>query len=214
MSNYFTAGLGKIGVELSADKSTAQIQFIDELLRWNKRINLTSIRNYEEALEKHLLDSLFLLKQIGSARSLLDIGSGGGLPSIPLAIAAPTLKIVSVDSVGKKINFQKHIKRLLQLDNLEIVQSRIESLADITGNDEGFDLVVSRAFADLALMVECSAPWLSATGRIVAMKGPEGENELQQSLPLIEQLGFKNQEVISYNLPYSRAERQLVILQK
>ncbi len=214
MSSYFTEGLARIGVELSVAKSTAEVEYLDEMLRWSKRINLTSIHNYEEALEKHLIDSLILLKHMGSANSLLDIGSGGGLPGIPLAVALPELQVVSVDSIGKKINFQKHIKRTLRLENLKIVQSRIEQLGEVVKGSGGFDLVVSRAFADLAMMVECSEPWLSANGRIIAMKGPEGINELRGAMSIIKQLGFKGQEVITYNLPYTNAVRQLIVLQK
>ena len=89
-----------------------ELLYLDELLRWNKKINLTSIRNKDSALEKHLLDSLTLLKHVKRGESFLDVGSGGGLPGIPVAIADRTLQLVSVDSVGKKINFQKHTNRL------------------------------------------------------------------------------------------------------
>ncbi len=214
MSKYLIEGLNRVGVVLSADSLEREKIFIDELLRWNKRINLTSIRNYEEALEKHLLDSLLLLQTIGSAKSMLDIGSGGGLPGIPLAIAAPDLQVTSVDSVGKKINFQKHIKRLLRVDNLRVVQARIENLDEIIGADDEFDLVVSRAFADLSIMVKYAEPWLSVTGTIVAMKGQDGGSELSSAMAVVEELGFANHEVVNYKLPYSNASRQLVILQK
>ncbi len=187
---------------------------MDELLRWNRSVNLTSITNRKQAIEKHLLDSLLLLPHLGSAKNILDMGSGGGLPSIPLAIAAPALDVVSVDSVGKKINFQKHVKRQLQIYNLKILQSRVEELNRTGLKDEKFDIVVSRAFTSLGDFIAYSAPWLKPGGRIFAMKGPEGQKELISAKKITEKYHLEDTVVYSYLLPYSRAERQLIILKK
>ncbi len=191
-----------------------EVDFIAELLRWNKRINLTSIRTHAEAIEKHLLDSLVLLDHLDGAKNLLDIGSGGGVPGIPLAIAAPSLQVVSVDSIGKKINFQKHIKRTLQLENLAIFQSRIETLGQARPESEKFDLIVSRAFSSIDTYLGCATPWLKPGGRIIAMKGPEGEEELAAAIDTVEQLGYVDRVIISYKLPFSGATRQLIVLKK
>ncbi len=214
MSDSFIEGLSRLELQLSEKAIKEEIRFLDELLRWNQRINLTSIRNRDEAIEKHLLDSLLLLPHLHNAKQIIDMGSGGGLPGIPLAIALPTLQVVSIDSVGKKINFQKHIKRLLQLDNLTVVQSRMEDL-ELGALDRGkCDLIVSRAFSSLETSLYCALPWLKSGGRLLVMKGPEGRNELKTAEATIGSLGFTDPTILTYHLPFSQAERQLIVLRK
>ena len=214
MSERFVEGLSRLELQLSEKIIEKEIQFLDELLRWNQRINLTSIRNHDEAVEKHLLDSLLLLLHLDGSELVMDMGSGGGLPGIPLAIALASLQVVSIDSVGKKINFQKHIKRLLQLDNLTLVQSRVEDLEQTDLDREKYDLIVNRAFSSLVTSLCCAAPWLKSGGRLLVMKGPEGRDELLAAGEAIESLGFSDPEVFTYILPFSRAERQLIVLKK
>lgn len=212
MSDYFVGGLSLLGQGLPEGIIEKEILFLDELLRWNQQINLTSIRNRNEAIEKHLLDSLLLLPHLKGAKRLLDIGSGGGLPGIPLAIAEPSLRVVSVDSVGKKINFQKHVKRLLKLNNLSVIQSRIENLLQINPAQEKYDLVVSRAFSSLDTFIHYADQWLKPGGRLLAMKGSEGSEELVAASEAINQYGFSDQVISTYALPFSHAERQLICL--
>jgi 16S rRNA (guanine527-N7)-methyltransferase len=212
MSKYLINGLPQLDIKLSDKVIQKEITFLGELLRWNQRINLTSIKNREEAIEKHLIDSLLLLPHLGNASNIIDLGSGGGLPGITLAIASPSLQVVSIDSVGKKINFQRHIKRLLSLDNLNIIQSRAETLAQGALETKSFDLVVARAFTALEPLLEYALPWLKYGGKVIAMKGPEGGNELNAAEPILKQYGFSDPAVFSYKLPFSQAERQLIII--
>lgn len=198
-------------VSLSPEALQAELVFLEELLRWNKRINLTSICNWNEALEKHLIDSLLLLPSIESGGRLLDMGSGGGLPGIPLAIARPDLQVVSVDSVGKKINFQKHIKRQLKLRNLEPINARLEYLSERISLEQPFDWVVARAFSSFDNILSLSEQWLKEGGQLLAMKGPEGKKEWRQAAG---RSCFQLKEVKEYNLPKTGAVRQLFILEK
>ena len=214
MPDLFIEGLSQLGLNLSEETIEKEICFLDELLRWNQQINLTSIRNRDEAIEKHLLDSLLLLPYLKGAKRLLDMGSGGGLPGIPLAIAEPALQVVSVDSVGKKINFQKHIKRLLKLNNLTAIQSRIENLLQVDPAQEKYDLVVSRAFSSLDTSIHHADQWLKPGGRLLAMKGPEGREELAAASEVVEQYGFSIPAISVCTLPFSHAERQLISLTK
>lgn len=207
-------GLSQFDLQLSDQVIQKELAFLDELLRWNQRINLTSIKNREEAIEKHLIDSLLLLPHLDEVENLIDLGSGGGLPGIPLAIASPLLQVTSIDSVGKKINFQRHIKRFLSLENLQIIQSRAEELDQTSLETESFDLVVARAFTALEPLLELAEPWLKPGGRVVAMKGPGGDNELSSAAPMIVQNKFAEPLLFSYKLPFSQAERQLLILKK
>ena len=201
--------LRKFSIELPADKLKKEELFLDELLRWNQRINLTSITDRTEALEKHLLDSLVLLKYLPAKGCLLDMGSGGGLPGIPLAIACPELTVVSVDSVGKKINFQKHIKRLLSLANLQARHQRIEDL----GEENFFDVVTARALSNLGSLVAWAAPRQKEGGQLLLMKGPEGPAELDSYLS-IKGKEYRLDGVHCYQLPKSGSERQLISLIK
>jgi 16S rRNA (guanine527-N7)-methyltransferase len=143
---------------------------------------------------------------------MMDMGSGGGLPGIPLAIAVPSLGVVSIDSVGKKINFQKHIKRLLNLKNFTALQCRLEDLKPENLGQKKYDLVVSRAFSSLETSIRSGTPWLQSGGRLIAMKGPEGQDEIRGVKKLIKEYQLTDPLVFSYLLPYSRAERQLIIL--
>ena len=149
----------------------------EELLRWNRSRNLTAITERDAVLEKHLVDSLTLLPFALQARRLLDIGSGAGFPALPLKIVCPELAVVSVDAVGKKIDFQRHIVRLLKLQNFAALHGRIEPLQEQANYRAGFDLVTARALCGLADLLALAEPFLASGGRLVAMKGPEGHQE-------------------------------------
>ncbi len=214
MSESLVDGLSQFDIKLSAEVIEKELVFLDELLRWNQRINLTSIKHRDDAIEKHLIDSLLLLPHLQQSKKIMDLGSGGGLPGIPLAITVAALEVVSVDSVGKKINFQRHIKRLLSLDNLHIIQSRAEKLNQSLLEPESFDLIVARAFTSLETILDYASPWLRPGGRVIAMKGSGGEAELGAAESAMRQYGFTDSTVFSYKLPLSHAGRQLLILKK
>ncbi len=214
MAELLDAGLASLGLSLPEEVIQQQLTFLDELLRWNQRINLTAIRTREEALEKHLLDSLVMLKYIQTDGQLLDMGSGGGLPGIPLTIACRQLQLISVDAVGKKINFQKHIKRLFSLTNFFPIHSRLENLHQAIDEKKRFNQVVARAFASFSAMFNLSSPWLNTGGELLAMKGPDGNRELESNLSLLDLYGFELKKTVSYSLPFSGAKRQLLVLKK
>ena len=209
--------LGRLLFELSLEvAATAQQDLLvlrDELLRWNRRINLTAIRDPREALEKHLVDSLTLCPLLDGRERLLDLGSGGGFPGLPLQIARPGLQVVSVDAVRKKIAFQRHVARTLNLEGFVAWAGRAEAVADQPGWKHAFDVVVSRAFTDLPNFVALALPCLAPGGRMVAMKGPDARSELQAAQEGLERLGVICREVRSLALPASGARRCLVVLQ-
>jgi len=207
MPDPLLVGLREFAIDLPAATLAREELFLTELLRWNQRINLTAITEWHEALEKHLLDSLLLLKHIPTECRLLDMGSGGGLPGIPLSIALKDMLVASVDSVGKKINFQKHIKRLLALENLYPEHSRLENLSA----DRCFDVVTARALSDLSTLAEWAAPHQGEGGLLLIMKGPEGEKELKSYLQKTEN-HYRMAAVDHYQLPKSRADRLLISL--
>ncbi len=206
------AGMSGMGRPLDADQIDRFALFVDELKRWNKRINLTAITSDREIVVKHLLDSLTLTSILPSTGRLLDIGSGGGFPTIPLAIVLPGLSITSVDAVGKKIIFQRHIGRLLSLTNLTAIHARAETLAD--SDPGGFDWIVSRAFSSVPLFARLALPVLKQDGTIVAMKGREGEQEASAAESELAEMGLRVDRVNTLHLPDDNATRTLVLIRK
>ena len=203
--------LNQIEVEMPEETLEALLWFRDELLRWNKRINLTAITDPSETLEKHLVDSLTLLPYLPHQGHLLDMGSGGGFPGIPLKIARPALSIWSVDAVAKKIAFQKHVARSLKMVGFTALHERLEDLPDIELMPR-FDVVLARAFASLAEIVHLAKPLLTPRGEIVAMKGAEGLQELTESAAVLKDAGFGCTKKEQLQLPESKAQRILLFL--
>jgi len=187
--------------------------FLNELLRWNKKINLTSIVKYDESVEKHLIDSLYLGQYLRSQCAIVDMGSGAGLPSIPLAICRPDITVLSVDSVGKKVNFQNHIKRSLKLKNFTVVNARAEGLKDIIEHKK-MDVITARAFTSLESLMAHALPVLNGGGLLLAMKGICEEEPLLSNHALITKKGFRLNSIESYNLPISLAQRKIIVLEK
>lgn len=201
--------LTELGLDLAPEAVARLERLADELLRWNRRRNLTAITGREEILEKHLLDSLTLLPYIKRPGRLLDIGSGAGFPALPLKIACPALEVVSVEAVGKKIDFQRHIARSFGLDGFTALHERIESLSDRPGYCRGFDTVTARALCSLEELQVMAEPFLVPGGRLLAMKGPAGE---QEAAALGGRLRERGRSVVVHRLklPISGAARCLV----
>ena len=199
-----------LDIELDKTVLQAEIYFLDELIRWNKTYNLTSITDPDVAIEKHLVDSLTLLPYLGAAETVLDIGSGGGFPGIPLQIARPDLCITSVDAVAKKIAFQRHAARRLTLSQFTPWHGRIEDVPKQGFAVDGFDLVVARAFASLSDLLKLAHPCLKPGGSIIAMKGPEGVSELSEVAEWLVENGLYCSQQISLSLPQSGAHRCLL----
>ena len=206
--------LRELSLEVPADATEKLLRLLDELLRWNRTHNLTAINDPVEGIEKHLVDSLTPLPLLTGNERLLDLGSGGGFPGLPLKIARPGLSILSVDSVAKKINFQRHAARLLGLRGFEPLHARVESLPERPGYADGFDVVVSRAFASLPVFAALALPCLQPRGRILAMKGAEGERELAEAESELAALGVFCTELRQLRLPSSGALRNLLVLQR
>jgi 16S rRNA (guanine527-N7)-methyltransferase len=161
---------------------------------------------------KHFLDSLVLLRVVGVKGDLLDIGSGGGFPAIPLKIARRELQVVSVDAVEKKVIFQRHAARLLGLHGFEALHARAEELAVQRGGR--FDWVVSRAFADIPTFVRIALPLIREQGKIIAMKGRGGREEAEAAGAALRDMGGEVREIIEFHLPVSGDARSLIIINR
>ncbi len=171
------------------------------LMKWNQAYNLTAVRDPAEMITRHLIDSLSILPWIGSG-ALLDVGSGPGLPGIPLAIMRPELQVTTLDSNGKKTRFQQQVKQELGLDNLQIIHGRVEAC-----KNGPYQQIVSRAFASLADMLNWTGHLCAEQGVFLAMKGLYPEAELEQLPP-----GYRLLASHRLQLPDTEGERHLLIL--
>jgi 16S rRNA (guanine527-N7)-methyltransferase len=205
-------GALSLGLKLDSSQLEKFSTLMMELSKWNQKINLTAIKGFKDVAVKHLLDSLTLPAQISLNGSLLDIGSGAGFPSIPICIIRPDLEVVSVDAVQKKIMFQKHIARTLNLHNLNAVHARAESL--FTGTGKRFDFIVSRAFSSLKAFAELSLPLLADNGKAVAMKGLGGRKEALDIEAELAESMVQIENIIEFMLPVSGDSRSLIILSR
>ena len=197
-------------LKLSQEGLQALDLFACELKKWNRKFNLTAIRTDSDIAVKHMVDSLVFASSVHAGEYVMDIGSGAGFPSIPLKIMNPDVRVMSVDAVGKKILFQKHISRLLALDGFEALHARVESLH---GSHAGyFDAICSRAFSRLDEFVALAAPMLKKDGRLIAMKGPDVHAEIASIQDGLRRLGFEINSLQDYSLPMNKGERCLVTI--
>lgn len=173
LTERLRAGLVALGIDAAADVQAALLDYVELLARWNQRYNLTAVREPGAMVSRHILDSLALLPHLGDG-SLLDVGSGAGLPGIPLAIADPHRPVTVLDSNGKKTRFLEHVRATLTLENVEVVKSRVEDYRSPTG----FDRIVSRAFASLDDMIRSCRHLLAPRGEFLAMKAQVPDREL------------------------------------
>ena len=172
MARRLVAGLASLEQTLSDEQIEALLDYLAELVRWNKAYNLTAVTDPLEMVDRHIIDSLSIRPFI-EGRRILDSGTGAGLPGAVLAIAEPDRHFILVDSNGKKVRFLRHIKRTLGLENIEPVHARLESL-DL---DPPPEEIVARALAPLARLVEWHRPWLKKGARLLAMKARLEESE-------------------------------------
>jgi 16S rRNA (guanine527-N7)-methyltransferase len=201
-------GLEEMGMSLSEECIQSFELFAEELKKWNRKVNLTSICKDADIAIKHILDSLVFAASVNDRDRVLDIGSGAGVPAIPLKIVKPDTNVVSVDAVGKKILFQRHAARALGLDGFEALHARVEALhATHAGS---FDVITSRAFSNLEMFVALAAPLLKSGGRMIAMKGPHVDNELERAGDELRSRGFEISLLETYSLPMNKGERSLV----
>ena len=195
-------GIAQLGLTINDEAVAGLLRYLTGLVKWNKAFNLTAVREPEQMVVKHLLDSLSILPHAGSG-SLIDVGTGAGLPGLVLAIVQPQRAVTLLDSNGKKTRFLKQMAAELELANVSVEQARVEVFQG------QFDRVTSRAFASLADMVNWCAHLLAPEGRFLAMKGQHPGTEIDQ-LPA----GFRVEAVHGLNVPFLPEERHLVCISR
>ena len=202
-------GIAALGLALPQETVDRLLAFGELLLKWNKVYNLTAIRNPQELITHHLLDSLAVLPHLAAVSRLADIGSGGGLPGVVLAIVRPGLLVSSIETVGKKASFQQQAKIELGLGNFSVLNRRVEQVQADELPGGGADGVVSRAFSSLADFVNLAGHLVAEGGALYAMKGMHPADEVA-ALPA----GWQLNATHALHVPGLDAERHLLVIRR
>ena len=208
-ARQLTDGIAALGLVLPQETVDRLLAFGELLLKWNKVYNLTAIRDPREVITHHLLDSLAVLPHLTQVERLADIGSGGGLPGIPLAIVRSGLIVNSIETVNKKASFQQQARIELQLGNFSVINERVEKVTPDRLPGGAADGVISRAFSSLADFVNLSGHLLGEGGALYAMKGVHPADEVE-ALPA----GWTVTAVHALNVPGLAAERHLLVIER
>jgi 16S rRNA (guanine527-N7)-methyltransferase len=197
-------GSAALGIDLSAEQASKLVRLLDEMDDWNRRMNLTAIRDRPQQITKHLLDSLSINRFLRGAR-IADVGTGAGFPGLPLALVNADKQFMLIDSVAKKLRFVDHVAGTMALTNVTTLHARAEAIDLKKMNAARFDSVVTRAVGQLAMQVQATGHLLAGGGRLLAMKGKRPDEELK-SLPS----GWKVAEIHKLTVPGLDEERHLV----
>lgn len=207
LKNQLVDLIAKTDLSISDQQIDKLVAYVELLAKWNKAYNLTSVRDPKDMVVKHIMDSIVVSPHLQPLTAVnnqfIDVGTGPGLPGVPLAIVNPDLQFTLLDSLGKRVRFLTHVKHELGLDNIEPVQSRVE---EFEGQYAG---VLSRAFASISDMVNWSKHLVADQGRFLALKGQHDQEEIA-ALPDF----VKVEEVISLQVPKLDADRHLVVVEK
>ncbi len=203
LADTLSRGAALLGLNLSAEQHVQLLAYVDLLQLWNKAYNLTAIRSPMDMLVKHVLDSLAVLPHLPAGR-LLDVGSGGGMPGIVIAIMQPERQCVLVDSNGKKTRFLQHAAMQLKLANVQALHSRVEA---VDASVEPFAVITCRAFSSLHELYALSKQLLAPTGRWLAMKGQLPSDEIAQLPTHVQQ----SVAIIPLQVPLLTEQRHLVV---
>lgn len=198
-------GIADLELSVSARAQKGMIRYLQELETWNRSYNLTAIREPVQMVVKHLLDSLAVLPYLGEGRSLLDVGTGAGLPGIPLALCLPRLEVTVLDSNGKKAAFLRHCVRSLELKNVQVAQTRVEDYRPA----QPFATVISRAFAALDGFTSLAGHCCADSGQMLAMLGARPDDEVLNAVS-----GFSLQRLESLRVPGLDADRHIAVLSR
>lgn len=203
------------GVFLSPEAANLFSQYYHLIVQWNKQVNLTRITEPNEALIKHFLDSLELMVLHQPLPSpVLDVGSGAGMPGLPLKLVSPEMQLTLLDSSQKKVAFLQETSRQLLLEQVEAIHGRAEDYGRDPQYRERYPLVVSRAVARLNVLVEYCLPFVETGGIFVSYKGPEGEQECAEAENALKQLNSEVVQIWKYSLPENMGERVLIVMRK
>lgn len=205
------ASISKIKINL--DSIEKFYTYMKEIIDWNDKINVTAITDEKEFIVKHFIDSLTVSREIEDKKSIIDIGTGAGFPGIPLKLNYPEKKITLIDSVNKKLNVIRNITEKFELKDLEIIHTRAEDLANNVNYREKYDVAITRAVSNLSTIMEYMLPFVKIGGKAICMKGPNFQEELNESSKAIKLLGGEIEKIETVFVN-NEIERNLIIIKK
>mgnify|MGYP004607464823 FL=1 len=203
----------QIEIELTKEQIEKYYNYMNLLLEWNEKINLTAIIEPREIILKHFVDSLTIAKYIKDDEKLIDVGTGAGFPGIPLSIVKENTDIVLLDSLNKRINFLEEVKENLKLENITTIHGRAEEFGKNKKEREIYDIATSRAVAPLNILLEYLLPLVKVGGKAICMKGSNIE-EIENAKNALEILGGKIEKIEEITLPNSDIKRNIIIVKK
>ena len=213
-TKIFNNYLEKLNLTLTEEQIEKFYNYMNLLIEWNKKINLTAIVEPKDIILKHFIDSLTIEKYIKKGENIIDVGTGAGFPGIPLKIAREDLKITLADSLNKRINFLNEVINKLDLKNIETIHTRAEELGKNKKYREKFDIATSRAVANMSTLSEYLIPFIKVEGKCICMKSSDIDTELENAKNAINILGCKIESKDKFNLPNSDLGRSVIILKK
>ncbi|MCX7714379.1 MAG: 16S rRNA (guanine(527)-N(7))-methyltransferase RsmG [Clostridia bacterium] len=214
MKQMLLEGCAKLGIPLSNEQADKFLAYSSLLLDWNNRINLTAITDAEAIVTKHFLDSLTPILTGKICGSLVDVGTGAGFPGIPLKIVCPDIKLTLLDSLNKRVNFLQTVSESLKLEDVTCIHKRAEDGGKMPALRGSFDVCLSRAVANMAVLCELCLPFVKVGGTFMALKGPLADEELLQSKRAISILGGEIEDIFSANIPFTNLEHKIIIIKK
>ena len=189
-------------------------EYMNLLIEWNEKMNLTAIVEPNEIILKHFIDSITILKEIDNSSKIIDVGTGAGFPGVPLRIMNSTLNVTLADSLNKRLIFLQEVVNQLGLKNLEIIHARAEELGQNKKYREKFDVATSRAVANLSTLSEYLIPLVKKDGKIISMKAGGAQEEIETARKAIKILGGKIEGIEEFKLPQTEIERTIILIRK
>lgn len=218
MSTEFKNKMINLAKQISIDLTEKQVidfyEYMNLLLEWNEKINLTAITEMDDVILKHFIDSITILKNLKENDSIIDVGTGAGFPGIPVAIMNSNINSTLLDSLNKRIMFLDEVCKKLELKNIKTIHGRAEDFGQDNKTREKYDIAVSRAVANLATLSEYLLPFVKVGGICICMKGPDAEKEIEDAKFAIKELGGKIEKIDNFILPDSDIERNIIIIRK
>lgn len=212
--NQMSDKLSNINVYLSESKIRQLYTYMKKLIEWNKKINLTAILEPHQVVDKHFVDSLTISQYIDENATVIDVGTGAGFPGIPLKIEKEFLKIDLLDSLNKRINFLDNVITKLELKNVNTIHSRAEDESSKKEKREKYDIAVSRAVANLPVLLEYLLPFVKLGGKCICMKGSNAEEEINNAQKALQELGGEIEQINKFTLPSTDIQRTIIIIKK
>lgn len=218
MDKNFDEIFKKLAKEIHLDIDRSKIvkfyEYMNLLLEWNEKINLTAITEQNDIILKHFIDCLTIKKYLKDNDKIVDIGTGAGFPGIPLAITSEANKFTLVDSLNKRVNFLNDVKEKIDLKNIEAIHSRAEEFGQNKIYREKYDVAVSRAVANLSVLLEYLLPTVKVGGNVICMKGSKVQDEINEAKYALKELGGVIKLTDEFCLPETDMKRNIIVIEK